>query len=200
MDSGGIRLQPAPSYSRPTGTSTVVQRLGAGFAVDSPEATVEICAFSPFTAHPAPQVLGDLALGVTGQSATFRFGRAHLGEPPPLLLPVDRTEHRLAQTAFADQLGARGAREEDALLHLGREQQEVHETLARVKAASPSHGGEVLELAGGAASAGLQGRVPIYLSADLDLKEKALARAAPRSPRPHHYRPGDRLLGFLKSR
>jgi site-specific recombinase XerD len=39
----------------------------------------------------------------------------------------------------------------------------------------------------------------MYLSADLDLKEKALARATPRSTRPRRYRPGDRLLGFLKS-
>jgi site-specific recombinase XerD len=39
----------------------------------------------------------------------------------------------------------------------------------------------------------------MYLSADLDMKEKALARAAPRTTRQCRYRPGDRLLGFLKS-
>jgi integrase/recombinase XerD len=39
----------------------------------------------------------------------------------------------------------------------------------------------------------------MYLAADLDLKEKALARTAPRKARPRRFRPGDRLLGFLKS-
>jgi site-specific recombinase XerD len=39
----------------------------------------------------------------------------------------------------------------------------------------------------------------MYLSADLDLKEKALSRTAPRNVRPRRYRPEDRLLGFLKS-
>lgn len=39
----------------------------------------------------------------------------------------------------------------------------------------------------------------MYLAADLDLKERALARTAPRNVRPRRYRPGDRLLDFLKS-
>lgn len=38
----------------------------------------------------------------------------------------------------------------------------------------------------------------MYLSADLDLKEKALSRTAPRNVRPRRYHPDDRLLGFLK--
>ena len=39
----------------------------------------------------------------------------------------------------------------------------------------------------------------MYLDADLDLKEKALARTAPRKAHARRYRPGDRLLDFLKS-
>lgn len=39
----------------------------------------------------------------------------------------------------------------------------------------------------------------MYLDADLDLKEKALARTAPRKAQPRRYRPGDRLLDFLKN-
>jgi site-specific recombinase XerD len=39
----------------------------------------------------------------------------------------------------------------------------------------------------------------MYLSADLELKERALARTAPRNTRSARYRPGDRLLDFLKS-
>lgn len=39
----------------------------------------------------------------------------------------------------------------------------------------------------------------MYLSADLELKERALARTTPRTTRSVRYRPGDRLLGFLKS-
>lgn len=38
----------------------------------------------------------------------------------------------------------------------------------------------------------------MYLDADLDLKEKALARMAPRKAYARRYRPGDRLLDFLK--
>ena len=38
----------------------------------------------------------------------------------------------------------------------------------------------------------------MYLSADLELKERALARTAPRKTRTVRYRPADRLLGFLK--
>jgi hypothetical protein len=48
--------------------------------------------------------------------------------PPPLLLPVDGPERRLAQAALSHRLGARGLlEEEDLLLHLGREQEQVHE-------------------------------------------------------------------------
>lgn len=39
----------------------------------------------------------------------------------------------------------------------------------------------------------------IYLAANLELKEKALARTAPRSTGPGRFRPDDRLLEFLKS-
>jgi integrase/recombinase XerD len=39
----------------------------------------------------------------------------------------------------------------------------------------------------------------MYLDADLALKEKALARTAPPKARARRYRPGDRLLDFLKS-
>jgi integrase/recombinase XerD len=38
----------------------------------------------------------------------------------------------------------------------------------------------------------------IYLDADLALKERALSRTAPFATRPGRYRPGDRLLEFLK--
>jgi hypothetical protein len=38
----------------------------------------------------------------------------------------------------------------------------------------------------------------MHLDADLDLKEKALARMAPRKAHARRYRPGDRLLDFLK--
>ena len=38
----------------------------------------------------------------------------------------------------------------------------------------------------------------MYLDADLDLKEKALARMAPRKAHARRYHPGDRLLDFLK--
>lgn len=38
----------------------------------------------------------------------------------------------------------------------------------------------------------------MYLSADLDLKETALARTTPPATRSIRYRPGDRLLEFLK--
>jgi len=38
----------------------------------------------------------------------------------------------------------------------------------------------------------------IYLDADLALKERALSRTAPFSTRPGRFRPGDRLLEFLK--
>jgi site-specific recombinase XerD len=39
----------------------------------------------------------------------------------------------------------------------------------------------------------------IYLEATLAMKEKALAKATPRNGSPTRYRPGDQLLGFLKS-
>ncbi|MBI3847656.1 MAG: site-specific integrase [Planctomycetes bacterium] len=39
----------------------------------------------------------------------------------------------------------------------------------------------------------------IYLDADLALKEKALSRTAPMKATPRRFRPGDRLLEFLKS-
>ena len=39
----------------------------------------------------------------------------------------------------------------------------------------------------------------MYLDADLALKEKALARTTPPKARARRYRPGDRLLDFLKS-
>jgi site-specific recombinase XerD len=39
----------------------------------------------------------------------------------------------------------------------------------------------------------------IYLDADLALKEKALSRTAPFDTRPGRYRPGDRLLAFLRN-
>jgi integrase len=39
----------------------------------------------------------------------------------------------------------------------------------------------------------------IYLEATLKMKQEALAKTTPRSGRSGRYRPGDRLLGFLKS-
>ena len=39
----------------------------------------------------------------------------------------------------------------------------------------------------------------IYLHADLALKERAIARAAPTGTRPGRYQPGDRLLAFLEA-
>ena len=39
----------------------------------------------------------------------------------------------------------------------------------------------------------------IYLHADLSIKERALARAAPPNTRPGRYRPPDQLLAFLDS-
>ena len=39
----------------------------------------------------------------------------------------------------------------------------------------------------------------VYLHADLDLKEKALARTAPPDTPPGRYRPPDPLLAFLES-
>ena len=38
----------------------------------------------------------------------------------------------------------------------------------------------------------------MYLSADLELKERALARTTPPATRSIRYRPSDRLLDFLK--
>ncbi len=38
----------------------------------------------------------------------------------------------------------------------------------------------------------------MYLAADLDLKEQALARTASRRAHARRYRPEDQLLGFLK--
>jgi hypothetical protein len=40
----------------------------------------------------------------------------------------------------------------------------------------------------------------VYLQADLDLKEKAIARTAPPRTRTGRYRPPDTLLAFLESR
>jgi hypothetical protein len=63
--------------------------------------------------------------------------------PPPLLLPVDRPEHRLAQPTLAHRLGTRGQlEEEELLLHLGRDEDQIHE-----EAELASHVGEVGELA-----------------------------------------------------
>ena len=39
----------------------------------------------------------------------------------------------------------------------------------------------------------------IYLTADLALKEKVLAKTSPFDERRRAYRPDDKLLGFLKS-
>ena len=39
----------------------------------------------------------------------------------------------------------------------------------------------------------------MYLHADLELKEKALAKAAPLGIKTRRYRPDDKLLAFLKS-
>jgi integrase len=38
-----------------------------------------------------------------------------------------------------------------------------------------------------------------YLHADMSIKERALARTAPRNSKPGRYRPPDRLLAFLDS-
>jgi integrase/recombinase XerD len=39
----------------------------------------------------------------------------------------------------------------------------------------------------------------IYLHADLELQEKALARTAPANTKPGRYKPPDQLLAFLES-
>jgi integrase/recombinase XerD len=39
----------------------------------------------------------------------------------------------------------------------------------------------------------------IYLHADLELKEKALARTTPANTKPGRYKPPDQLLAFLES-
>ena len=39
----------------------------------------------------------------------------------------------------------------------------------------------------------------IYLHADLELKEKALARTTPANTKPGRYQPPDQLLAFLES-
>ena len=39
----------------------------------------------------------------------------------------------------------------------------------------------------------------MYLDANLELKEKALAKTTPFNVRPGRYRPDDRVLAFLKS-
>ena len=39
----------------------------------------------------------------------------------------------------------------------------------------------------------------IYIHADLELKEKALAKTTPLNVKPGRYRPDDHLLAFLKS-
>ncbi|MDP2762720.1 MAG: tyrosine-type recombinase/integrase, partial [Sideroxyarcus sp.] len=39
----------------------------------------------------------------------------------------------------------------------------------------------------------------IYLDADLAMKEKALAKAAPPEGKPGRFRPDDRLMAFLKA-
>jgi site-specific recombinase XerD len=41
--------------------------------------------------------------------------------------------------------------------------------------------------------------VQVYLHADLDLKERALARTLPLQVKPGRFRPDDELLAFLKS-
>ena len=38
----------------------------------------------------------------------------------------------------------------------------------------------------------------IYIAANLELKERALAKTAPLNARPGRFRPGDRLLTFLR--
>ena len=40
----------------------------------------------------------------------------------------------------------------------------------------------------------------IYLHADLEIKERALARTAPTGAKPGRYRPPDQLLAFLSGR
>ncbi len=39
----------------------------------------------------------------------------------------------------------------------------------------------------------------IYLHADLQMKEKALAKTTPVNMRPNRYKPDDQVLAFLKS-
>jgi site-specific recombinase XerD len=39
----------------------------------------------------------------------------------------------------------------------------------------------------------------VYLTANLEMKEKALARTAPMRVRGRRFHPGDRLLAFLKA-
>ena len=39
----------------------------------------------------------------------------------------------------------------------------------------------------------------VYLDANLEMKERALAKTSPPHGRPGRYRPGDRLLEFLNS-
>ncbi len=43
------------------------------------------------------------------------------------------------------------------------------------------------------------GTVDVYVHADLQMKERALAKAAPLDVKPGRYRPHDELLDFLKS-
>jgi len=63
--------------------------------------------------HAAPQVFGELALNMTGQSATFGIGCAHLGEHR---LPVPRDEfvqHRVlgfAASVAGERLSGRAGR------------------------------------------------------------------------------------------
>ena len=38
----------------------------------------------------------------------------------------------------------------------------------------------------------------VYLTASLEVKEKALAKVAPMNVRPGRFHPGDRLMAFLK--
>jgi hypothetical protein len=39
----------------------------------------------------------------------------------------------------------------------------------------------------------------IYLDANLEMKERALAKTSPAQGKPGRYRPGDKLLDFLNS-
>ena len=43
------------------------------------------------------------------------------------------------------------------------------------------------------------GTVDVYVRADLQMKERALAKTAPLGVKPGRYRPHDELLSFLKS-